>query len=90
MAARVVTQHGFFVHWHLIQFSNQFFNRQVSKLRQVFQRRVSVVDIGLMVFGVVNLHRLLIEVRFQCIISVRQGWQCITHNHLHYCRAAQC
>lgn len=81
----VVMQYGFFVCWYLIQFSNQFFNWQVSKFRQVFQCCVSVVDIGLMVFGVVNCYCLFIEVWFQCIISVWQGWQCIIYNYFYYC-----
>ncbi|ESA60446.1 hypothetical protein HMPREF1591_05127, partial [Escherichia coli 113303] len=45
---------------------------------------------GLMVFGVVDFHGLLIEVRFQGIVSIRQGWQGIAHIHLQYCRAADC
>ena len=90
VTARIITQNGFLVGRYLIQFSDQLFSRQVSEFRQTFQRRVGVVYIGLVVFGMVDFHRLLIEVRFQRIISVRQGWQCITHNHLHYCRAAGC
>ncbi|AWF35179.1 putative sodA [Klebsiella oxytoca] len=40
-------------------------------------------------FSVMDFHRLLVKMRFQGVISVRQGRQCITHNHLHYCRAAE-
>jgi hypothetical protein len=32
---------------------------QVSELRQAFQRGVGIVHVGLMVFGVMDLHRLL-------------------------------
>ena len=88
VTARVVTQYGFLVCWQLIQFGDQLFNGQAGEFRQAFQRSVGVVYVSLVVFGVVDFHRLLIEVRFKGIISVRQGWQCITHNHLQYCRAA--
>ncbi len=89
VAAGVVTQYGFFVSRQLIQLGNQLFSGQVSELRQAFQRGVGIVHVGLVVFSVMDLHRLLVEVRFQSIVSVRQGWQGIAHNHLHYCRAAQ-
>jgi hypothetical protein len=32
---------------------------------------------------VMDFHRLLVEMRFQCVVGIRQGWQCITHNPLH-------
>ncbi|MNC03743.1 hypothetical protein D3C75_511660 [compost metagenome] len=89
MTACVVAQYSFLVSWQLIQFSDQLFCRQVSEFRQAFQCSVSVVDISLVVLGVMDFHRLLVEMRLQCVISVRQGWQGITHNHLHYCRAAK-
>ena len=74
MAASVVAQHGFFVCRNLIQFGDQLVNRQVSEFGS-FQRCVSVVNVGLVVFGVMDFHRLLVEVRFQCVVGVRQGWQ---------------
>ncbi|CCJ87147.1 sodA [Cronobacter dublinensis 582] len=90
MAACVVAQNGFLVSRNLIQFGDQLFNRQVRQFRQAFQRRVGVVDVSLVMFGVMDFHRLLVEMRFQGVVSVRQGWQCIAHvHHLHYCRAAE-
>ena len=88
VTASVVTQNGFLIRRQLIQFGDQLFSRQAREFRQAFQRSISVVYVSLVVFGMVDFHRLLIEVRFKGIISVRQGWQCITHNHLQYCRAA--
>ena len=90
VTASVVAQYGFLVCWQLVQFGDQLFNRQVSEFWQAFQRRIGVVNVGLMVFGVVDFHGLLIEVRFQGIVSIRQGWQGIAHIHLQYCRAADC
>ncbi|GDE06507.1 hypothetical protein HmCmsJML288_03479 [Escherichia coli] len=90
MTTSVIAQYGFLVCWQLVQFGDQLFNRQVSEFWQAFQRRVGVVNVGLMVFGVVDFHGLLIEVRFQGIVSIRQGWQGITHIHLQCCRAADC
>lgn len=89
VTARVVAQHGFLVCRQLVQFGDQLFNRQISELWQAFQRSIRVVHIGLVVFSVMDFHRLLVEMRFQCVVGIRQGWQCITHNPLHYCRAAQ-
>ncbi|MNE60328.1 hypothetical protein D3C80_1554660 [compost metagenome] len=41
--------------------------------------RVEVVDVGLVMFGVVDLHGLRIDVRFQGVVGVGQGRQAKSH-----------
>lgn len=81
----VVMQYGFFVSWQLIQFGNQFFSGQVSEFWQVFQCGVGIVYVGLVVFSVMDFYCLFVEVWFQSIVSVRQGWQGIVYNYFYYC-----
>ncbi|MNH08043.1 hypothetical protein D3C79_674480 [compost metagenome] len=75
MAAGVVTHESALVGRHFIQILDQRFNAQRSQLRVRFQHGVRVVDVSLVVFGVMDFHRLLVEMRFQCVVGVRQGWQ---------------
>lgn len=86
----VVVQYGFFVCWQLVQFGDQFFNWQVGKFWQVFQCCVGVVYVGLMVFGVVDFYGLFIEVWFQGIVSIWQGWQGIVYIYFQYCWVVDC
>ncbi|MNN54765.1 hypothetical protein D3C81_1695990 [compost metagenome] len=49
---------------------------------------IEVVDVSLVVLGVVDLHGLRIDMRFQGIVGVRQGRQGKSHfNELHKKRA---
>ncbi|MNG19923.1 hypothetical protein D3C84_1041340 [compost metagenome] len=41
--------------------------------------RVEVVDVSLVMLGVVNLHGLRIDMRFQGVVGVRQGRQGKSH-----------
>src|SRR5690606_2802872 len=53
----------------------QLFDGFVLKLGILLERRVQPVDVRLMVLGVVDLHRLRVDVRLQRIVRVRQGGQ---------------
>ena len=37
-----------------------------------------------MVFSVMDFISLFVEMRFQCVAGIRQGWQRITYNPFHY------
>ncbi|MNP17156.1 hypothetical protein D3C76_1095800 [compost metagenome] len=57
---------------------DQFFHRPL-RILAAFYRRIEVVDIGLVVLAVVNLHGLSIDVRFQRIVGVGQCRQGVRH-----------
>src|SRR5690349_8632112 len=50
-------------------------------LRKVFafERRIEVGYVGVMVFVVMDLHRLGVDVRFQCIVRIWQRGKCVSH-----------
>ncbi|CQR23141.1 Uncharacterised protein [Yersinia enterocolitica] len=75
VTASVITHKGAFFSWNFVQIFDQIFNTEFSQLREALQHRVCIVNIGLVVFGVMDFHRLLIEVWLQGVISIRQGWQ---------------
>src|SRR5207244_12792692 len=43
------------------------------------QRGIQIGDIRLMMFAVMNLHRLLVDVRFERIVRVRKRRKCVSH-----------
>ena len=62
----------------LLNAGDQFFHRPFGVLG-AFDGGIEVVDVGLVVLGVVDLHGLRIDVRFQGIVGVRQGRQGKSH-----------
>jgi len=63
---------------HLFDAPHQLVHRQLAE-GIAFQRRVEVGDVGLVVLGVVDLHGLRVNVRFQGIVGVGQWGQAIRH-----------
>ena len=52
--------------------ADQLLQRQLLKLRMVFQHSVQIVDIRLQMPVVVKFHRFGVNERFQCVIGIRQ------------------
>ncbi|MNR36434.1 hypothetical protein D3C85_1543510 [compost metagenome] len=48
------------------------------------QRGIEVVHVGLVMFAVVDFHGLRIDVGFQGIEGIRQGWQLVWHRQFLY------
>lgn len=63
----------------LFDAGDQFLHRPVRKLG-AFHRCIEVVDVGLVVLGVMDLHCLRIDMRLKGIVGVRQCWQGIRHS----------
>ena len=74
MAAAVVNHRLAFVFGHPgeVLLLQKNCNVQVREVPEAFQSSVQVVDVALMVFPVVDFHRLCVNVRFQSIVRVRQ------------------
>jgi hypothetical protein len=53
--------------------------RPAFLVRRVFQRRIEVVHIGLVVLAMMDFHRLRVDVRFERVEGIRQGWQGVRH-----------
>ncbi|MNU00234.1 hypothetical protein D3C72_2433090 [compost metagenome] len=60
------------------QARHQLVNGQVG-VRRARQRGVQVIDVGLVMLGVVDLHRAGIDVGFQGVIGIGQGRQRVGH-----------
>jgi hypothetical protein len=56
-----------------VDLRDQLFDRLLLQIRMRLQRRVEVVDVGCVVLVVVDPHRLLVDVRLQGVVVVRQG-----------------
>src|SRR5262249_23031276 len=78
----VVTNDGANVFRHRIQVAQQVFDGLVGQLGMLLQRRVGVVDIGLVVLGVMDLHRTSVDVRLQRVVRVWQRRQFERHGRL--------
>ena len=51
----------------------------LCKLGVLLQRGVQIVDVGLVVLPVMNLHRLRVDVRLERGEVIGQGWQLMGH-----------
>jgi hypothetical protein len=58
-----------------VQTADQLFPGELAKIRSRLQRLVGGVDVGLVMFGVMNLHRARVEVRLQGVIGESHGRQ---------------
>ena len=72
VAAAVVNHRLAFVFGHPVEVLQQICNIHISEFPEPFQSSVQVIDVALMVFPVVDFHRLCVNVRFQSIVRVRQ------------------
>lgn len=72
-----------------VEAGKQLLHRQHRQLGEIGQGGIEVVDVGLMVTAVMDLHGLCIDMGFQRVISVRKGWQGMAHVHCLSCWA-QC
>ena len=78
MATALIDDRSLELVWQLFHCSDQRFYRPISPLGP-FDRCVKVVDVGLVVLAVVDLHGLGVDVRFQRIVGVRQCRQGVRH-----------
>ena len=53
--------------------------RLAGQVGRGFQRLIEVGDVGVVVLAVMDLHRLLVDVRLQGVGRVRQRWKCEWH-----------
>ena len=65
LAAAVVTNGRTDGLRHLVDLAAQLFNGLGPEVRLLFQRRVQVIDVRLMMFSVMNLHGLRVDVRLE-------------------------
>ncbi|KAG0919159.1 hypothetical protein G6F32_016312 [Rhizopus arrhizus] len=79
MATPVVAHRALQVLRQRLELLPQLFDRQVSVLG-AFQRRVDVVDVGLVMLGVMDFHRRRIDMRFQRVVGVGQLGQGVGHD----------
>ena len=59
--------------------ASKLLNRKLLKIRLIFERFVEVGDVSAVVLVVVDLHRLCVNVRLECIEGVRERRQCVSH-----------
>ena len=78
MAAGVVPDDGPYVLRELVKDRQDVLNRAVVVLGSL-ERRVRLVHVGLMVLVVVQVHRLLVDVRLERVVAVRQRRDLIGH-----------
>ena len=78
MTAAVVAHGGANAFGQLVQLGNQQLGRLAVK-RRALDGGNQVVDVGLMVLGVVNLHRPRVNMRLQRIVGIGQGRQGVAH-----------
>ncbi|MCY1534998.1 hypothetical protein D9M68_703840 [compost metagenome] len=78
VAAAVVAHGGAQRLGQFLDTGDEGFDRRV-RMRRVFQRRIQVVHVGLVVLAVVDLHRLRVDVGFERVEGIGQGWQGVRH-----------
>ncbi len=71
VAAAVVAHDCANVLRHRFQITDQIFHRFLFEIGFAFDRLVDVVDVSLVMLGMMDFHRLRINVRFQSIVGVR-------------------
>ncbi|AAX62125.1 unknown [Bacillus thuringiensis phage MZTP02] len=65
-----------------IEAAQQLLYRQCGQLGRRFQCGVEVIDIGLVMTAMVDLHGQCIDMGFQCVVGIVQGWQGMAHDDL--------
>ena len=70
MPAAVIAHHSANVFRHRVQITDQILDRLGRQLRLVLERVVDVRDVGLVMLGVMDLHRARIDVRLKRIVGV--------------------
>jgi hypothetical protein len=63
---------------HRLQIPDQFFHGFAGE-RGAVDRFVELVDVGLVMFGVVDLHRLRVDMRFERVVGVRKFRKRVGH-----------
>ena len=58
------------------------FNWLVGEVRVLFERRVDVVDVGLVMLRPVDVHRLSIDIRLQRVLGIGKIGQRVSHDSL--------
>jgi hypothetical protein len=81
VAARVVAHRRPLVLGDLVEVAEHLLDGLVRPVGAV-ERLVRVVHVGLVVFVVVDLHRLLVDVRLERVVVVRQGRNLVGHGTL--------
>ena len=79
MAAAVVAHGGADRLGQRVEVLDQLLDRLALQLGELLERGVEVVDVGLVVLAVMNLHRLRVDVRLERVERVRQGGEFVGH-----------
>ena len=70
MTAAIVAHDGANVFRNGVEIADQVFDRFLFQVGLAFDRVVKVGDVGLVMFGVMDLHRPRVDVRLECVIFV--------------------
>ena len=65
--------------WHRCEVANKFLDSFGSQFVMTFQRPVDVVDVCVVVFPMVNLHRPRVDMWFERVIGVGKFWKLVRH-----------
>ena len=79
MAAAVVAHNAANLFGDGIEICDQVVNRLGGQRRKIRQGAIHIVDVGLVVLVVVQLHRLSVDERFKCGVVVGQRCEFISH-----------
>ena len=80
MTAAVVTHGGAHGFWNLVDATVEIVERPRCQLWRLFNRGVEIGDLRLMMFAVMNLHRLRVDMRLEGFCSVRQRGKDMGHS----------
>jgi len=70
MAAAMVAHHGADCLGHVVEVAQKCVHAQVAEGGLFLERGIEIGDIGLMMFGMMNLHGAGIDEGFQCVICI--------------------
>ena len=81
MATRIVADRGADVLWHRREAADQCVCAHALKLGLASKGVVQIGDVGLMVLGMMDFHRLRVDMGFECIVGVAKFWECVCHGN---------
>ena len=68
MPAAVITHNSANVFRHSFEITDQILDRLLFEISFAFDRVIQVVDVSLVMLGIMDFHRLGIDMRFQSIV----------------------
>ncbi len=72
MAAAIVAHRAADIFRHAVQILQNVVNRFRLQVRMPFQGLVQIGDVSAMMFVVMDFHRSSVDIRFKCVVRVRQ------------------